>query len=123
MEYDDDVIKAIDEQMGWVEEDGSSPSKTAHDLGYHCKFLDGPFSATAWCGPNGVWTVCSLSGIRTTLLAKTFPALERLYRKMTERQNEANKWQAYYRALWERRYLKWMCSGIGSCDCQICRST
>jgi len=44
----DHIIKEIDKEMGWIEEDGSSPSKTAHDLGYHCKFMDGPFSATIY---------------------------------------------------------------------------
>lgn len=120
-EIDDDLIKTIDDEMGWVEEDGSSPSKTARDLGYHCKFMDGAFSSTAWCGPDGVWSVCVLSGIETTLLAKSFSALDKLYRKLRKRQNNPSIWKKYYSGLWKKRYFKWCCSGELSCDCQICR--
>jgi len=121
VEYDDDMIKEIDDQMGWVEPDGSSPSKTARDKGLHCKFMDGPLSSTAWGRPGGVWSVCVLEGIETTLLAKSFPALERLYRKLRERQEEARDWKTYYSDLWERRYLKWCCRKDWFCMCQLCR--
>lgn len=126
MKYDDDLIAEIDKEMGWIEEDGSSPSKTARDLGMHCKFMDGPFSATAWGGPNEqthniVWSVCVLSGNRTTLLAKSFPALEKLYRKLREREPSTKRWLKYYSAMWERRYKKWCCKKDSSCECQLCR--
>ncbi len=121
VEYDDDLIRAIDKEMGWVEKDGSSPSKTARDKGMHCKFMDGPFGSTAWGNPNGVWSVCILAGIETTLLAKSFPALERLYQKLRERQKDNRDWKPYYSELWHKRYLRWCCTKKQSCDCQLCR--
>lgn len=128
--YDNDVIRAIDEAMDWVEEDGSCPSKTADDHGYDCRFLDGAFSATAWRErATGLWSACVLNqrGIATTLLAKSFTMLERLYRKLCERgdagisQENSKRWNPYYSAMWERRYTRWCCKASVDCDCQLCR--
>ena len=121
--YDDDLIAEIDKEMGWIEKNGSSPSKTARDLGVHCKFLDGSFSsATAWYGTSKVWSVCVLGGvIETTLLARSFPALKKLFRKLWGRQSEPERWKPYYQSMWMRRYFKWICKKDDSCVCQICR--
>jgi len=120
--FDDGLIAAIDKEMEWVEDDGSSPSKTAKDKGYHCKFMDGAFSATAWFSPDKLWSVCVIGThgtIGTTLLAKSFKEVERLYRKLLERNSEAKKWQEYYSSMWARRYEKWV-HKEGD-ECQLCR--
>jgi len=113
--YDNGTFRAIDEAMGWVEEGGSCPSKTADDHGCDGKFMGGLFSATAWRKrKTGLWSVCILNyhGITTTLLAKSFRQLERMYRKLHERcgadTREVNqkRWQPYYKALWARRYRR-----------------
>ncbi len=108
MHFDDDMIQAIDAVAGWVDDDGS-PSRTARALGYRCRFLDGPFSSTAWLSPAGVWSVCVFGRIETTLLAKSFSGLERLYRVLRARQCAANadSWIPYYVALWGRRHSRW----------------
>lgn len=121
--YDDNSIAKIDEEMGWIEEDGSSPSKTARDLGMHVKFLDGH---TAWVNPSGLWSLCilphsSYSDLQTTLLAKSYLALRKLYRKMQKRKNDPKRWQSYYSLLWEKRYRKWVHGKKQPCDCQLCR--
>ncbi len=118
--YDDDLIAVIDDAKGWVKNDGSSPSKTARDLGAHCKFI-GPM-IPAW-ESGGVWSVCILAGIRTTLLARSYDGLIRLYRKLKEREaDDADaRWMSYYSAMWERRYRRWVCDGVASCDCQLHR--
>lgn len=122
VKFDDDLIATIDDEIGWVEDDGSSPSKTAKDKGMRCKFMDGAFSATAWLDSDGLWSVCVLRShgtIGTTLLAKSFKELERLYRKLQERNAEAEKWQEYYSSMWAKRYKKWV-HKEGD-QCQLCR--
>ena len=131
VQYDNDLIRQIDEDMGWVEEDGSSPSRTADARGMDCKFLEGAFGATGWRSrETGLWSVCVLSmrGITTTILAKSFSELCRLYQKLkervehgTERQNR-RRWRKYYSEMWERRYRKWRCEKSTGCECQLCRS-
>lgn len=121
VKYDDNLIAQIDKDMGWIEEDGSSPSRTAKKLGYHCKFMKGPFSDTAWYGDeNRVWSVCLLSGNKTTLLAKSFSSLESLHKKNRERPT-SERWMKYYSDMWNRRYKKWYCKSPAECDCYFCR--
>ena len=119
IQFDDDIIRQIDKEMGWIERDGSSPSKTANKLGYSCKFIEGPFSGTAW-HKDGLWSVCILSGNKTTLLAKSFSALEVLYKKNIQRKT-SKKWLKYYSKMWKKRYKKWVCKSPSICDCQLCR--
>ena len=131
--YDNAVIRKIDEGMGWVDENGSSPSKTADELGYDCKFLAGSlFSGPAWRErATGVWSACILNyrGITTTLLAKSFVALEHQYRVLHKRcdgnssWHNRDRWQKFYSDRWEKAYRKWCCkAGSGlKCDCQLCR--
>ena len=116
VKYDDDVIAQIDKDMGWVKK-GRSPSKTAKDLGYHCQFLG---TGTAWYGKNKVWSHSILSGNCTTLLAKSFSELERLYNKNKERP-VTEEWKKYYHDMWERRYKKWVCKSPRKCTCWFCR--
>jgi len=110
---DNALLKAIDAEAAGAAEANNCDGK----------FLDGPFSATAWHNrKSGVWSVCVLTGIRCTLLAKSFAALTALYRKLKERESEGYaKWRPYYRAMWERRYRKWCCRKPGPCSCQLCR--
>ena len=128
--YDNDVIHAIDEAMGWIEPDGSSPSRTADQRGVDCKFLDGAFGGTGWRDrATGLWSTCVLDqrGIGTTLLAKSFSMLVKLRNKLVERAGQGKprqnkrRWQPYYRAMWERRYRRWCCKKPDECQCQLCR--
>jgi len=125
MKYNDDIIAEIDKEMGWDDPPGTGPATIAKQKGYHCKFLDGPLSATAWYGPDKVWSLCVLSGIETTLLAKSFTALERMYRTLQKRANNLNNvqnWKIYYHNMWKKRYQKWICGKSQSCRCQLCRA-
>lgn len=124
VKFDDDIIATIDKAMGWDDPPEESPSQIAKREGYHCKFIDGPFSSTAWVGRDGVWSVCVLSGIETTLLARSFKEVEKLYRRLRKRQENKKdkmKWKSYYHTMWETRYKKWICKKNSKCDCQLCR--
>ncbi len=121
--YDNDLIREIDGEMGWVEEDGSCPSKTADEQGYDCKFLE-PWE-TAWRSrEDGVWSCCHIAThetFGTTLLAKSFGALKRLNDKFLERHEDPERWEDYYSDMWERRYKLWCCKDPEPCECQLCR--
>lgn len=96
VKYDNDVIKKIDKDMGWIEKDGSSPSKTADEQGYDCKFIE-PLH-TAWRNrKTGLWSCCILNyrALCTTLLAKSFKALVNKNKKLRERVDKIlNAWEA-----------------------------
>lgn len=38
-----------------------------------------------------------------------------------KRASDSDKWQNYYHDMWKRRYHKWVCKKVKSCDCQLCR--
>ena len=129
VKYDDDLITEIDKEMGWDETGELPPSAVAESKGYHVKFLGDPFfGGTAWCSPEGLWSVCVLRGrpesIGTTLLAKSFDAVNHLYKCLIlrDKENKPELWNPYYRAMWERRYRQWCCKSPSTCECQLCRT-
>ena len=127
VQLDNDLIKQIDKNMGWVEKDGSSPSKTANERGVDCKFIS-PGQAAWRTRKTGLWSTCIISyGLTTTLLAKSFSELVRLNFVLRQRLDQANRkqikrWQKYYKAMWVRRYRRWSCKKPDECICQLCRS-
>jgi len=124
MNYDDNILNAIDQEMGWED-----VTLTRKKLGVHCKFIEKdkhPFwSAQAWVGSDKVWsvTVLNRNKIACTLLAKSFKAVSNLFFKLCERseENKADYWNRYYSKMWERKYKKWVCKNSNRCDCQLCR--
>lgn len=127
MKGDNAKLRAVDEAMGWVEKDGSSPATVAESqaVAGHIIGHNHGLPVVAWKA-DGVWSYCVLNyhGLTATLLAKSRSGitdlLNTLRKRVTDEQSAAS-WQSYYHALWKRRYRKWCCLKPKACNCQLCR--
>lgn len=124
---DNAKLRAIDEALGWVEPDGSSPASVAESQGVSSHIVGSQMGLPdVFWQSHGTWSYCVLHrhGLTTTLLARSQKGLSRLLNKLYERVNSevtGSKWRPYYNGLWDRRYRKWVHRPGGGCDCQLCR--
>lgn len=108
------ILRSLDEEFGWVEPDGSSPSSVAESLGMRAVIIgvESGLPQVAWGNPSGVWALPAI--YEAPLLARSPRFLTYLVGlNLTKEQKSA---------LHSRRYNRWCCTkDAATCDCQNCR--